>query len=134
MQRQGRVAVWGEGESRASRHYNTGGLGSATILLMPSDEHSNSDAPVADANAFSAADVVVILRERGWLAAEPSLAQQAWGERAAAMLGGHAADRAALAGLLGLVFRYDAREIICREETHVIPARYAERNVRGHVA
>jgi hypothetical protein len=101
---------------------------------MPSAEHSNSDAPVAAANAFSAADVVVILRERGWLAAEPSLAQQAWCERAAAMLGGHAADRSALADLLSLVFRYDAEEIISRVESHVVLSRYAARNVLRQVA
>ena len=115
-----------------TRHYNTGGPGSATILLMtPADQ---PDAPVASANRFSSADVVSILRERGWLAAEPSGEQHAWSERAAAMLGGHAAGRAALADLLGLVFQYDANEIISRVESHVVLSRYAARDVVRQVA
>ena len=103
-----------------------------TIVVMLPAEHS--EAPVAAANPFSAADVLAILRERGWLAAEPSLEQNAWCERAAAMLGGHATDRAALADLLGLVFHYDAREIISRVESHVVLSRYAARDVLRQVA
>src|SRR5437867_6383779 len=50
------------------------------------------------------------------------------------MLGGHAADRAALADLLGLVFHYDAREIISRVESHVVLSRYAAREVLRQMA
>jgi hypothetical protein len=50
------------------------------------------------------------------------------------MLGGHAADRAALADLLGLVFQYDAREIISRVESHVVLSRYAARDVLRELA
>lgn len=50
------------------------------------------------------------------------------------MLGGHAADRAALADLLGLVFQYDARGIISRVESHVVLSRYAARGVLRQVA
>jgi nondiscriminating glutamyl-tRNA synthetase len=99
--------------------------------MLP-DEHS--EASVAAANPFTADDVLAILRERGWLVAEPSQEQRAWCERAASMLGGHAADRAALAGLLGLVFQYDAREIIARVESHVVLSRYAARDVLRQVA
>src|SRR5258708_24435608 len=99
-------------------------------MLPP--EHS--DALVAAANPFIAADVLAILRERGWLAAEPSPEQHAWCERAGSMLGGRAADRAALADLLGLVFQYDAREIISRVESHVVLSRYAARDVLRQVA
>src|SRR5438445_3374746 len=99
--------------------------------MLPAD---NSDSPVAAVNPFTAADVVAILRERGWLVAEPSLEQRGWCERAASMLGGHAADRAALADLLGLVFQYDAREIISRVESHVVLSRYAARGVLRQVA
>jgi len=99
--------------------------------MLPADP---SDAPVAAANPFTAADVLAILRERGWLGAEPSLEQQAWCERAASMLGGHAADRAALADLMGLVFQYDAREVISRIESHVVLSRYAARDVLRQVA
>jgi len=93
-----------------------------------------SNAPVGAASVFTARDVVAILRERGLLAAEPSLEQQVWCEQAAAMLGGHASDRAALADLLGLVFHYDAREIISRVESHVVLSRYAAREVLRRVA
>ena len=104
----------------------------ATIPLMVPADHS--DASVAAVNPFSAADILSILRERGWLTAEPSAEQHAWCERAASMLGGHAADRAALADLLGLIFQYDAREIIGRVESHVVLSRYAARNVLRQVA
>ncbi len=104
----------------------------ATILLMLPADHS--DTTVAAANPFTADDVIAILRERGWLAAEPSGEQHAWCERAAAMLGGHAADRAGLAELLGLVFHYDAREIISEVESHVALSRYAARGVIRQVA
>jgi nondiscriminating glutamyl-tRNA synthetase len=104
----------------------------ATILLMlPAD---SSDGSVTAVNPFTAADAVAILRERGWLAAEPSLEQHAWCERAASMLGGHAADRAALMDLLRLVFQYDAGEIISKVESHVVLSRYAARGVLRQVA
>jgi hypothetical protein len=91
-------------------------------------------APLAAANPFTAGDVSGILRERGWLAAEPSAEQRAWCERAALMLGGHVADRAGLAELVGLVFQYDARKIISRVESHVVLSRYAARGVLRQVA
>jgi hypothetical protein len=99
--------------------------------MPPADR---SDAPVAAANPFTAADVLAILGERGWLAAEASLAQRGWCGRAASMLGGHATERAVLADLLGLVFQYDAREIISRVESHVVLSRYAARDVLRQVA
>jgi glutamyl/glutaminyl-tRNA synthetase len=99
--------------------------------MVPAD---SSDAPLVAANPFTAADILSILRERGWLMAEPSLEQRGWCERAASMLGGHAADHAALADLLGLVFQYDAREIISKVESHVVLSRYAAREVLRQVA
>ena len=99
--------------------------------MLPADY---SDAPAAAANPFTANDVLEILRERGWLIAELSAAQEAWCERAASMLGGHAADRAALAELVGLVFHYDAREILSRVESHVVLSRYAARGVLRELA
>ena len=98
--------------------------------MLPA-EHSEA---LAAANLFTASDVLGILRERGWLAGEPSPEQHAWCERAASMLGVHATDRAALADLLGLVFQYDAREIISRVESHVVLSRYAARDVLRQVA
>src|SRR5437879_9451566 len=99
--------------------------------MAPND---SSDASLGAASVFTAADVLAVLRERAWLAAEPSLEQQAWCERAASMLGGHAADRAALADLLALVFHYDAREIVSRVESHVVLSRYAARGVLREMA
>src|SRR5260370_37543996 len=94
--------------------------------MLPAD---HSDAPVAAANPFTADDVIAILRERGRLAAGPSTEQRSWCERAASMLGGHAADRAALSELLGLVVQYDAYEIISKVESHVVVSRCAARRV-----
>lgn len=99
--------------------------------MLPAD---HSDASFAAANTFAVADILSILRERGWLTAEPTQEQHAWCARAASMLGGHAADRAALADLLGLVFQYDARGIISRVESHVVLSRYAARGVLRQVA
>jgi hypothetical protein len=86
------------------------------------------------ANAFASADVLAILRERGWLVAEPPPEQNAWCERAAAILGVQVAERGALAELLGLVFHYDAGEIIARVESHIVLSRYAARDVLRQLA
>ncbi len=82
-------------------------------------------------NLFSAADVESILRERGWLAeaAEVAPETQDWIARAAAYLGPHAADRAALADLLALCFHYDASEILARAASHAVLARDGARDV-----
>lgn len=88
----------------------------------------------AAANPFTSTNVLAILRERGWLSADPTPGQAAWCERAAAMLGGHAADRGALAELLSLIFHYDAREIISKVDSHVVLSRYAARDVLRQLA
>lgn len=85
-------------------------------------------------NPFTSADILAILRERGWLTVEPTPEMNAWCGHAAAILGGHAADRAALAELLALVFQYDAQEILGKKETHEVLARYAAREVLRHLA
>jgi glutamyl/glutaminyl-tRNA synthetase len=99
--------------------------------MLPAE---HSDGSVAAANPFTAKDVAAILHERRWLVAEPSAEQWAWCERAALLLGGHAADRAALAELLALIFHYDAREILSRVESHVVMSRYAARSVLRELA
>jgi hypothetical protein len=99
---------------------------------MHSDDQSG--APVAAANPFTGADVAAILGEHGWLGTEPTPEQVAWCEHAAAILGGHAADRAALSELLTLVFHYDAGEILSRVESHAVLSRYAAREVIREVA
>jgi nondiscriminating glutamyl-tRNA synthetase len=99
---------------------------------MAPEEKSNATAGAG--RAFAGKDVADILRERGWLAAEPSAAEIAWCERAASLLGSHAADRHALAGLLGLIFHYDAAELLTKTETHAVLARYAARDVLRRLA
>lgn len=99
--------------------------------MLPRDP---ADEPIAPANAFTAADVAGILREREWLTTELLPEQHAWCEHAAAMLGIQVAARAALADLLGLIFHYDACEILARVESHVALSRYAARDVLRHLA
>jgi len=86
-----------------------------TGLIMP-DEMGNS--PAVAVNPFTGADVATLLAERGWAVGELSTEHITWCERAAAILGVHAADRDALAEMLGLVFHYDSREILGRVESH----------------
>jgi len=93
-----------------------------------------SEASASPANSFTAADVIAILREHGWLSADPTPEQISWCEHAAATLGGHVADGAALGELLGLVFHYDAREIVSKVESHVVLSRYAARDVLRELA
>jgi len=88
----------------------------------------------AATNPFTAADILWVLRERGWFVPEPSPEHAAWCEHAAAILGGHVPDRAALAELLHLVFHYDAREIISSVESHVVLSRYGARGVVRQLA
>jgi glutamyl/glutaminyl-tRNA synthetase len=88
----------------------------------------------AAVNPFTAEDVTEILQQHGWLTAKPSAEQCAWCERAASLLGLHAADRTALASLLALVFHYDAHEIIAQVDSHVVLSRYAARDVLRQLA
>jgi nondiscriminating glutamyl-tRNA synthetase len=98
---------------------------------MVPDENTESAVAV---NPFTAADVAGILRERGWAAGELLPEQVAWCGHAVAILGTQAADRGALAELLGLVFHYDSREILGRVESHVVLSRYAARDVLRQLA
>jgi hypothetical protein len=84
---------------------------------------------VALTNPFSAADVLGVLREGGWISGDASPEQNAWCERAAFLLGPQVADREALAGLLQLVFEYDAARAMASVEAHVVMTRYAARDV-----
>lgn len=94
----------------------------------------NSQQEPEHVNLFSSADVAAILKENGWLSSEPSEAQSAWCVRAATLLGPQAQDRAALAGLLRLVFSYDARNILQTTEAHVVMSRSAARDVLRQLA
>jgi len=96
------------------------------LSMLPEDTIETTPAAV---NPFVASDVASLLREHGWLVDEPSLTQVAWCERAAALLGPHAADRGALGDLLGLVFAYDADAILQQVESHIVLARSGAREV-----
>jgi hypothetical protein len=96
----------------------------------PSATRANPSTPRV--NPFTGEDVVTLLRERGWLADSPeptSPPQLAWCERAAFLLGAQVSDRAQLAELLGLVFHYDAAEVLAKVEAHLVMSRYAARDV-----
>ncbi|HET9994717.1 MAG TPA: hypothetical protein VFQ18_04875 [Candidatus Acidoferrum sp.] len=97
---------------------------------MRSDEQTRAGA----SSPFTSEDVVKALREGGWLTANPTPEVMGWCERAATMLGGHAGDRAGLAGLLELIFQYDAHDIVSRVESHVVLSRYAARDVIRQLA
>lgn len=95
------------------------------------------------ANVFAAGDVQEVLRERGWLArsgdaaaaggkAVPQIA--AWLESAAALLGAHASDRAALSELLALIFHYDAAAILAGPEAQAVLTRTGAREVIRELA
>ena len=85
-------------------------------------------------NLFAANDVLAILHERRWLAAEPSPEQIAWCEHAAALLGHFVQDSAGLVALLQLVFEYDASQILNQVDAHAILARHSARDVVRHLA
>lgn len=102
-------------------------------LAMNSGE--NADAvPTVAANPYTAEDVLSILSERGWISGSATLEQRRWCERAASLLGAHAENREALAGLLALVFHYDAQEILGSVESHVVLSRFAAREVLRQIA
>lgn len=97
---------------------------------MRSEEQTKAGAT----SPFTSDDVVKVSRECGWLAANPTPELTVWCERAVALLGGHAADRAGLAGLLELIFQYDAHAMISRVESHVVLSRYGARDVIRQLA
>ena len=109
-------------------------LRSPAVSALPRNPHKASATQTPTKNAFSPGDVIAILRERAWIEGEPSLAQVNWCGHVAASLGTHAADRAALEELLALIFRYDAREILSRVESHVVLSRHAARDVVRQLA
>ena len=86
----------------------------------------------------TAKEVGELLVERGWLlAGRPSGADgahEAWLKRAAELLGPHAADRAALADLLGLIFSYDAAALLREPANQAVLMREGSRDVIRELA
>lgn len=107
--------------------------GALEFLPMPPQE-TPKPAPPTAASVFTARNVAEVLREQGWLLGDPSPAQFAWCEHAAALLGPQTSDRRTLAELLHLVFHYDAQELLSRVENHAVLSRYAARDVLRHLA
>lgn len=95
----------------------------------PLPTNGENSQPLERVNLFSSSDVIAILKENGWFNDEPDELQSAWCDRAAKLLGPQVAERTALAELLGLVFRYDARTILETTEAHIVMSRYAARDV-----
>jgi hypothetical protein len=96
---------------------------------------SDRPARIAPPNPFTATDIAEILREQGWATQQtPSPELDAWCERAATLLGPHAADNAALTNLLTLIFHYDAATVLQPVESHAVLARYGARDVLRRLA
>lgn len=87
-------------------------------------------------NLFSAADIGEILRERGWINGNVAQgeAYEGWIARAAFLLGPQAANRAALAELLELIFNYDAPDILRTTVSHAVLGREGARDVIRQLA
>jgi hypothetical protein len=101
-------------------------------------QDTSAESPLAFANFFAGANIASILRVSGWLAVahelEADAALQSWLARAAALLGPHAADRAALASLLALIFSYDASTILSDAANQAVLAREGARDVIRELA
>lgn len=96
-------------------------------------EHEESPAPTGI--AASAEDIAAILCSRGWLGEETSPGLETWLAEAAALLGPQSIDLAMLEDLLGLIFHYDAREMLSRPTNHAVITREGAREViRGLAA
>jgi hypothetical protein len=90
---------------------------------------------------ITADEVADVLRERGWL--EPKSGPNSdpespelvsWLSRAAELLAPHAQDREALAGLLELIFRYDAPVVLQDPAAQAVLAREGARDVIRELA
>lgn len=104
--------------------------------------NSVSQPSLASANAFSAADVEAILRERGWLTADTTPEMEAWLGDAAALLGAQITarsvppedPRSTLRDLLSLIFFYDARTLLEHVNNQTVMAREGAREVIRELA
>jgi hypothetical protein len=87
-------------------------------------------------NLFSVTDIDGILHECGWINGNVAQgeAYDGWIARAAFLLGPQAADRAALAELLALVFNYDAPTILRTAVSHAVLGREGARDVIRQLA
>lgn len=102
----------------------------------------SSDLPFETAakpeHSYTRAEIAEILEEHGWLAVGARVEQEPglrdWLSRAAELLGPHAATCEELAGLLELIFVYDAAELLRRRENQEVLARSGAREVIRELA
>jgi hypothetical protein len=103
---------------------------------MRQDKHTAATQKTA--HLFTAADIAAILGEQGWLSrTHVSSADRAltdWLARAAELLGPRAVDRAALLGLLALVFNYRAVALLEDAANQEVLARAGAREVIRELA
>ena len=94
--------------------------------------------PGAPRTAASLTGIAQILVERGWLGANADIGANtplaAWLERAAELLGPWAEDQSSLAGLLALVFHYDAVALLRETTSRDVLAREGARDVIRELA
>jgi glutamyl/glutaminyl-tRNA synthetase len=106
-----------------------------TELLMTPNAPSEALQSNTTAKAFTAEDVAAILRESGWLGAGAEVRDdsslQEWLTRAAELLGPYSTNRS---GLLKLIFRYEASEILKEYESQAVLARSGAREVIRQLA
>ena len=108
----------------------------------PSTERSIESAAAA-APHWTGAQVRAILQEAGWLGEDsiasaspdsPQMFLDNWLEEAAALLGPHAADRAALTALLRMIFDYDPKAVLGDLENQSVLMRSGAREVIRELA
>jgi len=93
------------------------------------------------ANPFSAADIEAILRQHGWLTEQPTPEVEEWLRDAAEWLGLQVAlhtknedGAAALTDLVGLIFSYNAVDLLEDKSNQAVMAREAARDVIRQLA
>jgi hypothetical protein len=105
---------------------------------MSIDAETTPDAAHSSQSHFTGEDVMAVLLERRWLRDESCSADNpamvAWFERAAELLGPQTADRAELADLLALIFRYDAAALLSEAASQDVLAREGGRDVIRELA
>jgi hypothetical protein len=93
----------------------------------------NEESPAPAGMVISAADIAAILHRRGWLgeetASERDQELDVWLDEAAALLGPQCHDLAMLEDLLGLIFHYDAKEMLGHPANHAIVTREGAHDV-----
>lgn len=106
--------------------------------VRPAGEIRNVVPTPEEMRRYSAADVLKILKGNGWVAEASEKAEaaevSAWLERAATLLGAQAESEDELENLFGLVFHYDATEVVGARENQDVLTREGARDVIRELA